>query len=99
MLILVTDYDPFWEATDEELRGLVTTQNGYLLLDPHILSVRGHRIGAQTGSLLKQRTSSCLDGGFIEVSVVSPSSSQDKHLMVSEIACSEMNTRISYVVV
>ncbi|KAG6896971.1 hypothetical protein C0992_004973 [Termitomyces sp. T32_za158] len=77
------DHDPFWEAVNDQRHenGLVTTQNGYLVLDPRLARGPGSRTGVQMGGLLKQRTSSCLDGGFVEVSVVSPSSPHNQRLL------------------
>ncbi|KAG6885189.1 hypothetical protein C0993_004973 [Termitomyces sp. T159_Od127] len=75
------DEDPFWEAADQlHETGLVTTQNGYLVFNSRIVPMKGLRNGARTGGFLKQRTSSCLNGGFVEVSVASPSSPQNKDL-------------------
>ncbi|KAG6835231.1 hypothetical protein H0H93_003706 [Arthromyces matolae] len=64
--------DPIWEAVDDAVHDpfLVTTQEGHLILEswtPHI------------SGLLRQRTPVCLDGGFIEISVSSASSS--RHLL------------------
>ncbi|KAG6901397.1 hypothetical protein C0995_012521 [Termitomyces sp. Mi166 len=77
------DDDPFWEATDNQLHDykLATTQDGYLVLKSRIIPIRGPQTGAQIRGFLKQRTSTRLDGGFVEVAVASPTSSVDQHLM------------------
>ncbi|KAG5734211.1 hypothetical protein E4T56_gene2304, partial [Termitomyces sp. T112] len=56
---------------------LITTQNGYLIIKSRTVSVRGSQAGVRTNGSLKQRTSYCLDEGFLEVSVVSSSSTED----------------------
>ncbi|KAG6865072.1 hypothetical protein C0991_005301 [Blastosporella zonata] len=79
------DADPVWEAADDQLHDprLVTTRNGYLILESRNVPLGGRSKGvaAHLSGLLHQRTAVCLHGGFVEIAVASPSSSGDEHFV------------------
>ncbi|KAG5649990.1 hypothetical protein H0H81_001195 [Sphagnurus paluster] len=70
------DADPVWETESSQ----VTTRNGYLVLQSYTASADGSSRPQFVGESIRQKSSLCIDGGFVEISAVMPWSHQTRRL-------------------
>ncbi|KAG5644430.1 hypothetical protein DXG03_008525 [Asterophora parasitica] len=69
--------DPFWEAVNDESHASThtTTRDGYLVSPSYPIGSGARGTRRYTSDILHQKSSLCLEGGFVEISAVIPPTS------------------------